>query len=294
MGRFWAQVRAQHFVITFEQLIALGFSESWIRHRVEIGKLHRVFQGVYAVGRPDLTRHGLFVAAVLAYGEHAAVSHAHAAELLGVGPEASGPIEISLPGKAGSHPGIRRHQRKALQTTKRHRIRVTTVTQTLVDMASRLDRDGIEAMIGQADQRRLTNPEKLRKQLDRMPRQPGLGLLKRTLDRRAFVMTHSETERRFVPLAFAAGFPKPLTQRYVGTNRVDFIWPQLNLVVEVDGLTYHRTAAQQAKDIVRAHEAASRGLITHRFTHEHVRYEPDYVVRTLHVIRRRLTGVVHT
>jgi very-short-patch-repair endonuclease len=294
MGRFWALVRAQHFVVTFAQLVALGFSRDWIAHRVATGRLHRKFQGVYAVGRPDLTRQGLFVAAVLACGEGAAVSHAHAAELLGVGPEASGPIEISLPGRAGSHRGIRPHQRRAFQTTKRQRIRVTTITQTLVDMTLRLDRDGIEVMIGQADQRRLTNPEKLRKQLDLMPRQPGLGLLKRTLDRRDFVMTHSETERRFVPLAFAAGLSKPESQRHVGSYRVDFIWPQLNLVIEVDGLTYHRTAAQQAKDIVRAHDAARRGLITHRFTHEQVKYEPDYVVTTLQMIRRRLTGVEHT
>ena len=288
MGRFWALVRAQHFVITFEQLLELGFSRHWILHRVETGRLHRVFKGVYAVGRPDLTREGLLAAAVLACGEGAAVSHAHAAELLGIGPAASGPVEISLPGNAGRRTGIRPHRRSTFQATECKRIAVTTVAQTLVDMAPRLSRDALETMIGKADQRRLTNPEKLRRALDHMPRQPGLGVLKRTLDRRTFVLTHTELERLFVPLAFAAGFPKPLSQRKVGSSRVDFIWPELGLVVEVDGLTYHRTPAQQAADLVRDHANSARGLTTLRFTHEQVKYQPDYVRSVLAKVRRRL------
>ena len=172
---------------------------------------------------------------------------------------------------------------------RRRGIAVTTVTQTLVDLAPRQTRDEREAMIGQADQRRLTNPEKLRKALDSMPRQPGLKILKQTLDRRNFVMTHTELERRFVPLAFDAGFTKPITQRYLGTNRVDFIWPELRLVVEVDGLTYHRTPAQQAKDIVAMNGYAGRGFQTMRFTHEQVRYEPDYVRDTLRGVLRART-----
>ena len=289
LAAFWKLVRAQHYVVTYAQLIELGFSKHWVDHRIVSGRLHRLWKGVYAVGRPDVTRHGVFMAAVLACGPSTALSHAHAAELWKIGPEKQGPIEISVLEGGGRRHRIARHRRCSFAVTRRHGIPVTTVVQTMIDMAPRLSRDGCEAMIGAADRRKLTNPERLRKALDAAPRQPGLGILKQTLDRRTFVMTHTELERRFVPIAFAAGFPKPVTQRHVGSHRVDFIWVELGLIVETDGLTYHRTPAQQAADLVRDHANAVRGLTTLRFTHEQVRYEPDYVRATLEKIRRRVT-----
>jgi very-short-patch-repair endonuclease len=70
--------------------------------------------------------------------------------------------------------------------------------------------------------------------------------------------------------------------------RVDFFWPDLKFVVETDGLTYHRTPAQQAEDLVRDQTHIAAGCTPLRFTHEQVRYEPDYVRRTLIAVTAQL------
>lgn len=112
--------------------------------------------------------------------------------------------------------------------------------------------------------------------------------LRETLDRATFTLTDSELERRFLPIARRAGLPTPQTRRHVNGYRVDFFWPELGLVVETDGLRYHRTPTQQARDALRdnAHRAAA--LVPIRFTHAQVRYDPGYVERILVGVTRHL------
>ena len=277
----WALAREQHYVVTREQLHRLGYDDNAIKHRVRRGRLHPLFRGVYAVGRRDVTRTGLFVAAVLACGDGAALSHEHAGEQHGIRPRALGDIEVSVPGDRRGQRGIRAHRRQSFQATRACGVPVTTVVQTLIDLAPRLSRDEQEAMVGEADQRRLIDPERLRRALDRAPRQPGVGILKATLDRRTFVLTHTQLERLFVPLAVEAGAGRPTGQRQLGPHRVDFYFEHLDLVVECDSLRYHRTAAQQSRDSRRDNEHVLRGRNHLRFSHYDVRYDPRYVVETL-------------
>jgi very-short-patch-repair endonuclease len=82
--------------------------------------------------------------------------------------------------------------------------------------------------------------------------------------------------------------PQPLTQRWVNGFRVDFYWPELELVVETDGLRYHRTPAEQAVDRVRDQTHSAAGLTPLRFTLAQVRYEPSYVQGVLEQVARRL------
>ena len=110
------------------------------------------------------------------------------------------------------------------------------------------------------------------------------------LDRRTFRYTRSELERAFLPLARAAGLPLPRTSVYVNGHEVDFHFPTLDLVVETDGLTYHRTPAQQAKDLERDHDHSAAGTHRLRFSHGQIRYEPDRVVRILRATASRLTA----
>jgi very-short-patch-repair endonuclease len=112
--------------------------------------------------------------------------------------------------------------------------------------------------------------------------------LRETLDRRTFTLTDSELERRFLPLARQAGLPQPQTGRYVSGFKVDFYWPDLALVVETDGLRYHRTPAQQARNRMRDQAHVAAGLTPLRFTHAQVRFEPDHVRVTLAAVARRL------
>src|SRR6266540_782137 len=111
----WALVRQQHGAITREQLRALGLGPDAVKHRVAKGKLHPVARGVYAVGRPELTRYGLWMAAVLSCGPEAVLSHQSAAELWEIRSPRSGAIHISVPSNASrTRPGITLHRRAVL------------------------------------------------------------------------------------------------------------------------------------------------------------------------------------
>lgn len=155
-------------------------------------------------------------------------------------------------------------------------------------MALRLDRPGIERMINEADKYNVAHPPGLRKALGARAGEPGAATLRSILDRRTFRLTKEELERRFLPLARKAGLPVPLTGQWVNEFEVDFYWPDLRLVVETDGLRYHRTPAEQARDRLRDQAHTAAGLIPLRFTHEQVRYEPEHVLAILAQTASRL------
>ena len=158
---------------------------------------------------------------------------------------------------------------------------MTTPVQTLIDLTLRLDRAGIERMINEADKYNLAHPPGIRRALDERIGEPGVARLRQILDRRTFRLTKEELERRFLPLAAKAGLPVPLTGQWVNEFEVDFYWPDLGLVVETDGLRYHRTPAEQARDRLRDQAHTAAGLTQLRFTHEQVRYEPEHVAGIL-------------
>ncbi|MGH2963711.1 MAG: DUF559 domain-containing protein [Solirubrobacterales bacterium] len=282
----------QHGVIARAQLLETGFHPQAIKHRIAKGRLHPILRGVYAVGRPQVTTRGSWMAAVLSCGSGAVLSHASALALWEIGGESRGPIEISVPTQGGRRrTGVIVHCRAALHAndvTQHDGIPVTAPIRTLVDIACRLGSRRLERAIRESDTRGLCNPEELRAALDEMRGQRGVGVLRRVLDRHTFVMTDSELERLFVPIARQAGLPKPQTQCMVNGFRVDFLWPELGLVVETDGLRYHRTPAQQAADRVRDQAHTAAGLTPLRFTHAQIAYEPGHVGRTLRAIARRL------
>jgi very-short-patch-repair endonuclease len=288
----WTLAKNQHGVVTRRQLLGLGLSTDSIKHRVAKGRLHPLWRGVYAVGRPQLGRHGMWMAAVLSCGSGAALSHESAAALWGIRPEQRGPIEVSIRVPADAHrSGILVHRRATLgpeDLTRRHGIPVTTPVCTLVDLASHLRRDPLEAAVNEADKQRLVDAEVLRSALDRLGRRPGAAALRRTLDRRTFTLTDSQLERRFLPLARKAGLSQPQTGRRINGFKVDFYWPDLGLVVETDGLRYHRTPAQQARDRLRDQAHAAAGLMSLRFTRAQVTFEPGHVQATLAAVACRI------
>ncbi|HZA89271.1 MAG TPA: type IV toxin-antitoxin system AbiEi family antitoxin domain-containing protein [Solirubrobacterales bacterium] len=286
--------KRQHGIVARTQLLALGFSSQSIKHRVAKGRLHSVRRGVYAVGRPEITRLGRWTAALLSCGPKAVLSHESAAALWQIATERPGRIDVSVPAPVDRRrPGIIVHRRVTLfaeDVTTLERIPVTTPVCTLVDIAGRLPRDRLEAAINEADKRGLTDPEALRSAIGGLTGRPGVAALREMLDRRTFTLTDSELERRFVPIAREAGLSLPQTQRQVNGFRVDFYWPDIGLVVETDGLRYHRTAAQQAKDRVRDQAQVAAGLTPLRFTHAQVRFESDHVRATLAAVAGRLLG----
>jgi predicted transcriptional regulator of viral defense system len=199
----WALAERQHRAVAQRQLLAHGLSAGAIHHRIEKGRLHPVHRGVYAIGRPQLTRYGTWMAAVLACGTRAALSHSSASALAICHVEERD-IEISVPGgRFVRRPGIVAHRRAtptAADLTHHQGIPVTTPACTVIDVASRPTPDRLEAAINEADRRDLIDPDTLLASLDQLAPRRGVGALGRTLDAPTFLLTDSALERRFLPV----------------------------------------------------------------------------------------------
>ena len=286
----------QHGAVSRQQLLRLGFTPKAIKHRVNVGVLHPIFRGVYAYGRGELSQHGWFMAAILACDvDKAAISHESAVTFYGTGRRRLlRPVHVSVPavGRRLERPGIVVHRRSTpFEVVQREGIRVTTPECTIIDMAASASRDDTEAIINASVVKRLTTLEELRRAVDACGRRAGRKQLRRIIDIRTFRFTRSKLERAFIPIALRAGLPRPLTCHEVNGYEVDFYWPDLGLVVETDGLTFHRTAHQQDEDLRRDHAHAAAGLTCCRFSHGQVRYEAAYVEAVLRKVADRLVAV---
>jgi very-short-patch-repair endonuclease len=265
-------------VIARAQLLDLGMTPGAIRQRRLNGRLHEVHRGVYAVGRRELGRHGELMAAVLACGPGARLSHRSAAELWRMRGRVDGPIDVAVSGDAvHRRPGIASHRRRPTRCRYLHRIPVADPVSVLIDLATCLPDEEVEDAVNEADRLDLVRTYRLRSALDDEPRRPGLGRLKRILDAQTFSRAQNALERRFLAIVRDAGLPAPDTQRRLERYRVDFFWPELGFVVETDSLRHHRTAAEQEVDLRRDQAHARAGLRTLRFTHSQVFHRPEHV-----------------
>jgi hypothetical protein len=277
----WRLARKQHGVVTRVQLLDLGFSAEAIKHRIQKGRLHTVVRGVYAVGRPNLTREGRWVAAVLACGPEAVLSHRSAAALWGFGNEHPEYIDVSVRRTSEARiPGLRCHRRPSLPSNEvdlRLNIPLTRPIRTFLDLATVIGPKTLERAINEADKLEVIDADSLRRALDDHPGEPGIRLLRHVLDKHTFRLSDDELERLFRPLATAAGLPTPLTKHMVNKFEVDFFWPELRLVVETDGWRYHRTPSAQTRDALRFQVHVANSLTPLRFSHYQVKYEPRHV-----------------
>lgn len=290
-ARVWDLARQQHGVVTRRQLQELGLRADAVKHRVANGRLHPLWRGVYAVGRPEISQKGRWMAAVLSCGPGALLGHSSAAVLWGVMRMAEG-LDVVVPeGTYRRPPGIRVHRRSGLGPEHRRTVAgipVTDPVSTLVDVASHAPDWKLERAINEADRLDLVDLEFLRATVDLLPPRPGQARLRRLLGGEP--LTDTGLERRFLEIVRLAGVPVPETQVWVGGYRVDFYWPNLELIVETDGWRYHRTPAEQAKDHRRDQVHTAAGLTTVRFPEEQVRYEPQEVGRTLAAVVQRLAN----
>lgn len=277
----WELAGRQHGVVARRQLLALGFNKREIEHRIERGRLHPAMWGVYAVGWPEMTQKRRWMAAVLACGDDATLSHRSAAALWGIGEERKGVIDISVRRRCRLHrPGLRIRSRPTLvreNVGSREGISVTGPAQTLIDLATELVPRQLERSVNEADKRDLIDPEMLRSALAAHVGEPGIRPLRALLDKFTFRLSDSDLEILFRPIAMEAGLPLPLTKQVVNGFEVDFFWPELGLVVETDGLRYHRTASTQTRDARRDRAHVLAGTTSLRFTHYEVKYESGRV-----------------
>jgi very-short-patch-repair endonuclease len=273
----------------------MGMSPEAIRQRLATGRLHEVHRGVYAVGRQEINRHGELMAAVLACGSGAQLSHRSGAELWGICTRHGGPIDVAVSADfRHRRTGIRSHRRDDLRRRYLHRIPVGEPISILVDLAACLPDEDLEDAVNEADRRNLVATPRLRSALDAEPvsGRRGAGRLRRLLESQTFSRAQNALERRFLAIVRDAGLPAPTTQHRLGRYRVDFFWPDVGLVVETDSLRHHRTAAEQAVDLGRDQAHARAGHRTLRFTHSQVFHRPDHVRAVLADTFRHLTTAI--
>lgn len=225
------------------------------------------------------------MAAVLACGSGAVLSHGSAAALWGIGRETGRWIDVSVRRPCNHRlPGVKARTRLTLApdaVTEEIGIPVTTPVQTLIDQATELAPRRLERAVNEADKRDLIDPEALRLALDDHAGEPGVKPLRTLLDRQTFRLSDTELEVLFRPIAAQAGLPVPLTKAMVNGFEVDFYWPGLGLVVETDGWRYHRTASAQTRDALRDQTHTAAGFTSLRFSHYQVAHEPQHVVQIL-------------
>jgi len=292
----WQLDASQHGIVTRRQLLALGYGPRSIEHRVARGRLFPVSLGIYAVGWPALTQKRRWMAAVLAGGEEAALSHRSAASLWEIGAGKEQRIDVTVRRRCElRRPGILFRGRPSLspgEIVLRDDIPVTSPVQTLVDLATELDTVFLERAVNDADKRDLIDPEALREELARFGGEPGIRPLRHLLDKLFFRLSDSELEIYFRRIVRGASLPMPLSKQRVNDFEVDFYWPDLGLVVETDGLRYHRTPSAQTRDARRDRAHVMAGMTPLRFTHYEVRYEQRNVraslLKTIAMLRRRI------
>ncbi|HTX31892.1 MAG TPA: type IV toxin-antitoxin system AbiEi family antitoxin domain-containing protein [Solirubrobacteraceae bacterium] len=284
----------QHAVFTLEQLEALGLTRSAVRKRAAIGRLHRIRRGVYSlVPRALLTREGHWMAAVLACGRGAVLSHRTAAALLGLRPTDRTKIDVTVPGQSRpKQSGIDVHSSLTLSpadVTTENGIPCTTIARTVLDLAAVMPRRVIERVLDQADAMHVFDLIALNDQLARNPRHPGARLLRSVLEEHyvGSTPTESELEEAFLALTRRLGLPDPKTQRWIDLGdglpmiRADFVWYEQRVIVETDGVRFHGTDQARERDPRRDQRAMVAGWRPVRTTWRQVMRRPQELEPTL-------------
>lgn len=268
----------------------LDVAEHRIRHRVAIGRLHRVHQGVYAVGHSRLTRKGRWMAAVLAHGPQAVLSHRAALALWELRPTAPGPINVTVPARGRRSTGeIRAHNvRTPPDSTRVDGIPVSTVAQTLLDVAETLGRQQLRLAVEAADRRELLDGRAIDALIRRSPGRHGAPALRAALATLTGYApwTQSELERAFLAFTRAHGLPEPQCNVLIAGALVDAYFPHARLIVEVDGYQWHRGRAQFEEDRRRDVALMLAGYRVIRLTQRRLIEEPERVALELSTLLR--------
>lgn len=277
----------QHGVVTLRQLYSLGFSNDQVRTRVSAGWLHRLHRGVYAVGHPRLTLHGQWMAAVLAGGTDAVLSHQAAAELWQLRQRrqaGSAPVDITVPHRRGGRrrQGLIVHRvltLDATETTARDRIPVTTPARTILDLATTLPRRQLERAADEAERLKLCTEGDLGEITRAHKGRAGAGILADLLAEHAIgtTATRNDFEEAFLDLCRTRHLPQPEVNVRLLDYIVDFLWADAGLVVEVDGRGSHATRRAFQADRDRDGRLAVAGYLVLRFTWWDVTRRPAVV-----------------
>jgi very-short-patch-repair endonuclease len=252
----------QHGVVTAAQLAALGIGRTTVNRWLRRGRLHRLHRGVYAVGHVAPSEERRFMAAVLACGQGAALSHGSAAVLWGFLKPLEGPLHVTSPSTSGKarRAGIVLHRSPSLmkkgETRVRERIPVTSPPRTIEDLPAVLPSYLVRRAKRQA--------EFLKYEL-RLP-----------TDR-----SRSDLETDFLCFCRRHHLPLPEVNVKVGPWEVDFLWPSHKLIVETDFFDYHRGSVAFEDDHQRELDLRRLKYTVRRYTGAQLRSYPAEIAAEL-------------
>jgi predicted transcriptional regulator of viral defense system len=265
----------QYGVVARWQLSALGLGPGAIEYRVRQGSLHPIFRGVYAVGHTALPRLGRTHAAVLACGPDAVLSHRSAAELWGLLRSSRYIIDVTVPRRIKGQSGLKVHFATAIERDEHERIPVTSVAQTLYDIARTEPKRQLERAWDNAERHELLD-------LAALTRFKSCRALQTLVEEaRMPEPTRSELEDMLRDICAAAGLPIPVFNTSVAGQDVDAYWPQYEFVVELDGWEHHKTRADRERDLLKEEKIKLARYGFMRFSYRRLRDHPDQVADVL-------------
>ncbi|HWE09439.1 MAG TPA: type IV toxin-antitoxin system AbiEi family antitoxin domain-containing protein [Solirubrobacteraceae bacterium] len=290
----------QHVVFALGQLVELGLGPAGVRKRAATGRLHRIHRGVYSLVPPDqLTWRGRYLAAVLACGDGAVVSHREAAALHNLRPSNRRQIDVTVPGRSARRlRGLTVHRSVTLtaaDVTVADDIPCTTLARTHLDLAAVVPLEQTERALNQAEAMGVLNLRALVDQLERNPHARGAPQLRHALElyMPETAPTESAIEEAFVALCRGAALPGPERQVWFTLDggepfRVDFLWRAQRLVLEADSRTFHGTARAFEDDRRRDQRLARAQWQVLRVTRRQLEHDPAWVVEMVaDVLRQR-------
>lgn len=283
----------QHGVVGRGQLLEQGLTEGAIDGRLRAGRLHRLHAGVYAVGHRVTSREGRWMAAVLASGPEAVLSHWSAAALWTIRVSSRSIIDITTPHKSRSWSGIRRH-RKALPTdevTVEEGVPVTTVPRTILDLAATESTDTVGSLLRESEYRQLHDRLSLWDLVERYPGRRGVQKVRTALERlreEPSGRRRSRLEERFTSFLRTHRLPQPRFNDWIVSGgkryQVDCHWPGSGQVVELDGWEGHGTRSAFREDRARDRELRVAGCSVTRLTWNQLDDEPDAIASDLRAL----------
>jgi hypothetical protein len=277
----------QHGPFGLDQLRELGLGARGVQKRVAAGRLHRIHHAVYSlVPRELLTWEGLYMAAVIACGPGAVISHRSAARLHELRSYGHTKIDVTVPRRSRRrHDGVLVHCSTTLadkDVTVVNNIRVTTVARTLFDLAEVVTQRQLERAFDQAEILQVLNARAINDQLARNPTRRGAKAVRRVLTEHYIggTPTENDFEEALLALTRSLGLPDPRAQFYIDpgdgepTIRADFAWPDRQVVVETDGESTHRTRQAFETDRRRDQRLTAAGWTVIRITWRQLTHRP--------------------
>lgn len=282
----------QHGVVSIRQLTGpLGYSRPAVSRAVKDGRLHMLYRGVYAVGHTNLSPHGQCLAAVLACGPNALLSHVSAAWLWGLTKTSPSPASVSAPFHRKRRPPLRLHEARSLvpeDRALRDGIPVTSLARTLLDLAATVRFEWLEKMVERSEDLGLFDLREVEDLLARTVGHHGHGRLRKAIALyRPTSFTRSGLEKRFLELCLEAGLPQPRMNYVEHGFELDCYWPEFRFAVELDLFETHGTRAAFERDRKRQEDLLLVGIGMTRVTGPRLEREPDGVIER---VRRLLSA----